>query len=233
MTVSSISCGRVVFFEQNIALAVFALGHERLEPFHRGVALRRAARLLHENEHLTEAIRIDGDHQQIQQKGRDGSAERAEAGEESAADHVRDPQRHHGLRHQGGDKEDRAHQGKHVGQGDIVQKDFQQPVEDGVVGDVVGVETQLNQDLGERQVVGCRVEDAIQRTHSSAPPGFISSPRHLRETAGFAAIASRQRPGCREIEEIIGNMASRSAACLVCQALQRLEGLKSRLRRRI
>ena len=122
-------------------------------------------------------------------------AERAEAGEEGAADHVGDPQRHHGLRQQGGDKEDRAHQGKHVGQGDVVQKDFQQAVEDGVIGDVVGVETQLDQDLGDREVVGRRIENAIQRTHSSAPPGFISSPRHLRETAGFAAIGVAPKGG--------------------------------------
>ena len=97
------------------------------------------------------------------QKGRDGSGERAESGEESATDHVGDPQRHHRLRQQGGDKEDRAHQGKHVGQGDIVQKDFQQPVEDGVIGDVVGVEAKLDQDLRDPEIVGRGIENAIQR----------------------------------------------------------------------
>ena len=49
------------------------------------------------------------------------AGERAEGGEEGAADHVRDAQRHHGLRQQGGDKEDGADQGKHVGQRDVGQ----------------------------------------------------------------------------------------------------------------
>ena len=54
------------------------------------------------------------------------SGERAEAGEEGAADHVRDAQRHHGLRQQGGDKEDGANQGEHVGKRDVGQHNFQQ-----------------------------------------------------------------------------------------------------------
>ena len=90
-------------------------------------------------------------------------AERAEDGEEGAADHVRDPQRHHGLRQQGGDKEDGADQRKHVGQGDVVQQDFQQAVEYRVVGDVVGVETQLDQDLRDPEIVRRGVENAVER----------------------------------------------------------------------
>src|ERR1700756_1660373 len=46
--------GPVAFLEQSVALAIFALGHERFEPFHRHIALRRIARLLDELEQLTE-----------------------------------------------------------------------------------------------------------------------------------------------------------------------------------
>ncbi len=110
---------------------------------------------------MTEAIRIDGNQQEIQKEGRDGSGERAEGGEESATDHVRDPQWHHGLRQQGGDKEDGADQGKHVGQRDVVQQNFQEAIEDRVIGDVVGVETHLNQDLCDPEVVRCCVQNAV------------------------------------------------------------------------
>ncbi len=82
-------------------------------------------------------------------------------GEESAPDHVRDPQRHHRLRQQGGDKEDRADQGKHVGEVDVVQEDFEQAVEDCVIGDVPQVEAHLNQNLCDPEVVGCCVENAV------------------------------------------------------------------------
>src|ERR1019366_2558815 len=56
--------GCVVLLEQNIALAIFALGHKRLEPFHRRIALRCGTRLLDQSEHLTEANGIDGEQQE-------------------------------------------------------------------------------------------------------------------------------------------------------------------------
>ena len=138
-----------------------------------------------------------GNHQEIHQKGRDGSAERAEAGEEGAADHVRDPQRHHGLRQQGGDKEDGADQGEHVGQRDVVQKDFQQAVEDGVIGDVVGVETQLNQDLRDPEIVRRRVENAVQRGGQVCTDKF--SPDPPRASAERIMILSPRAVGSRRI----------------------------------
>ena len=189
MTVSSISLAGVALLHQDIALAIFALGHERPEPFHRLVALRCAARLLDESEHLAETPGVDGNHQEIQQEGRDGAAERAEDGEEDATDHVRDPQRHHGLGQQGGDEEDRADQGKHVGERDVVQEDFQQAVEDGVPGDVVGVEPHLDQDLCDPEVVGRRIEDAVQRVgHVCAEDTFA-----FAKSAG-GGFQVRQRP---------------------------------------
>src|SRR5262249_32976994 len=45
--------------EQFIAAAIFALGHERFEPFHRHVTLRCVASLLDELEHLPEANGVD------------------------------------------------------------------------------------------------------------------------------------------------------------------------------
>ena len=144
-----------------------------LEPLHRRVALCCGARLLHESEHLTETVGIDGNHQEIKKKGRDGPGERTEDGEECATDHVRDPQRHHRVRQQCGDKEDRTDQGEHIGKRDVVQKDFQQAVEDGVPGHVVRIETHLNQNLREPEVVGCCIENAVQHD------GHICAEDHL------------------------------------------------------
>jgi hypothetical protein len=104
---------------------------------------------------------IDGNHQQIQEKSRDVSGECAEAGEECAADHVRDPQRHHGLRQERGDEENRADQGKHVGKVDVVQEDLEKAVEDCVIRDVVGIEAHLDQDLCDPEIVRRRIENAI------------------------------------------------------------------------
>jgi len=98
---------------------------------------------------------------------------RTEYGEECATDHVRDPQRHHRVRQQCGDKEDRADQGEHIGKRDVVQKDFQQAVEDGVPGHVVRIETHLNQNLREPEVVGCCIENAVQHD------GHICAEDHL------------------------------------------------------
>jgi hypothetical protein len=136
-----------------------------------------AARLFHESEHLEETPRIDRKHQEIEKKGRDGAAQRTENGEERAADHVRNPQRHHCLRQQSGDKEDRAGQSKHVGQGDVVHKDFEQAVEDSIPGDIVGVETHLDQDFGNPEVVGRRIENAIQHAGRVCPNEHSVSPK--------------------------------------------------------
>src|SRR3954470_1542096 len=72
-------------------------------------------RLFDEVEHLTKAKAIDGDQQQIQQKGRHVPRKRAKGGKECTADHVRNPEPHDGLRQQRSDEEDGANQGKHVG----------------------------------------------------------------------------------------------------------------------
>jgi hypothetical protein len=153
--------GCVAFFHQNIALAILSLGHERFEPFHRRIALGCATRLLDQNEHLTKAKGIDGNHQEIQKKSRDVSGQRAVAGEKYTADHVRHPQRHHGVGQKGRDKEDRANQGKHVGEGDVVQQNFQKAIEYRIVGNIVGIETYLNHDLGDPQIVRRGVKDAV------------------------------------------------------------------------
>ena len=79
----------------------------------------------------------------------------------------------HGLRQQGGDKEDRADQGEHVGQRDIVEKNLQQAIEQRVVGDVVGVEAQLDQDFRYPEIIRGRVENSIKYCHWSAPLHFI------------------------------------------------------------
>ena len=54
----------------------------------------------------------------------DGSGQRAEDGKEQAPDHVRDAQRHHGLRQQCRDKEDDADEGKHVGKRNVGKHDL-------------------------------------------------------------------------------------------------------------
>jgi len=44
----------------------------------------------------------------------------------------------------------------------LCRKISSRPVEDRVPGDVAGVETQLDQDLGDPEIIGCRIQDAIQ-----------------------------------------------------------------------
>lgn len=60
--------GGVMNLEQGIAAAIFAFGHERLDPLHRHVTLRRATCLLNEPEQLAETNGIDRQQQQIKQK---------------------------------------------------------------------------------------------------------------------------------------------------------------------
>src|SRR6516165_2515688 len=92
---------RITLPEQSVAPAISAFAHERFEPFHRHVTLRRVACLLNELEQLAEANGIDRQQQQIKQKGRDASGKRAGDCEECTADHIRDPQRNHSLHQQG------------------------------------------------------------------------------------------------------------------------------------
>ena len=80
-------------YEQSVAPTIFALGHERFEPLHRGIALRRDTCLLDQIEHLTEANGIDRQQQQIREKSRNVSGERAKGDEECIAGHVSDAQR--------------------------------------------------------------------------------------------------------------------------------------------
>jgi hypothetical protein len=90
------------------------------------------------------------------------SRERTENGEEGAADHVGDTQRHHRPHQQGGDEEARADRSEQIGECNVVDKDLQQPVEDRVVGDVVGIETHLDQDLCDPEVIRGRFENAVK-----------------------------------------------------------------------
>ena len=45
----------------------------------------------------------------------------------------------------------------------LCEQDFQHAVEDRVVGDVVGIEADLHQHLGDAEIVGRRIENAVQR----------------------------------------------------------------------
>ena len=71
------------------------------------------------------------------EKGCDGSAERAEAGEECAADDVGSRSGTMVRISKVATKKIAPYHGEHVGQRDVVQNDFQQAVENGIIGDVV------------------------------------------------------------------------------------------------
>ena len=102
--------GFFVLVEQYLAGSALALGHERLEPFHREVAVDGFLHVAHQLQHLVQAIGVDQqhghlhDHDQVVM-GRNRSHDQ---------DHVREdtehPQRNHGLHRGGGDHEDRREQ---------------------------------------------------------------------------------------------------------------------------
>src|SRR5262245_9905748 len=81
---------------------------------------------------------------------------------------------------QGGDKEDGPDQGEHVGERDVGEENLQKAIKQCVISDIVGIKTHLNQNLRNPQVVGRRIEDAIERrrhvymagVHSSSPRAF-------------------------------------------------------------
>src|SRR5262245_57876663 len=89
------------------------------------------------------------------------------------------------MRQQGGDKEDGPDQGKHVGERDVGEKNLQKAIKQRVISDIVGIKTHLNQNLCNPQVVGRRIEDAIQRRRHVYMAGHWSSPRALGEAVSY------------------------------------------------
>jgi hypothetical protein len=109
-----------------------------------------------------EADCIDRQQQQIEEESPDISRERAIGDEEYTADHVRDAQRHYCTHQQGSDKKDGADQSEHIGKRDVGQQNFQQPVEQCVVSDVVRIETNLDQNLCDPEIVRRRIKNAVK-----------------------------------------------------------------------
>jgi hypothetical protein len=105
---------------------------------HRRIALRRGARLLDEGEYLTETNGIHGQQQEIQENVLTSWASAPKPTKKAQPIIVRDAERHHRLRQQGGDKEDGANQGEHVGQIDVGQHIFQKAAEYCVVRMLLG-----------------------------------------------------------------------------------------------
>ena len=62
--------GEFAFAEENVSLAVFAPGHERLEPVHRQIAARGAAHLLDQFDHLIKAIGVQRQQQAVEENRR-------------------------------------------------------------------------------------------------------------------------------------------------------------------
>jgi hypothetical protein len=87
-----------------------ALGHERLQPFHREVAVDGFLHVAHQLQHLVQAIGIDQQHDHLHPHhqeimGRDRGHDQDDIGEDAE-----DPQRDHGPHRGGGDHEDRCKQ---------------------------------------------------------------------------------------------------------------------------
>jgi hypothetical protein len=57
--------GFFVLVEQDLAGGALALGHERLQPFHREVAVDGFLHVAHQLQHLVQAIGIDQQHDQL------------------------------------------------------------------------------------------------------------------------------------------------------------------------
>jgi hypothetical protein len=54
-----------------------------------------------------------------------------------------------------------APRGEHVGERDVGQHNFQQPIKQCVVGDVVGIKPHLNENLCNPEIICCRIKDAV------------------------------------------------------------------------
>ena len=100
--------GFFVLVEQDLAGGALALGHERLQPFHRKVAVDGFLHVAHQLQHLVQAVRVDEQHDDLHHDdqvvmGRDRGHDQDDVGEDAE-----DPQRDHGLHRGGGDHEDRS-----------------------------------------------------------------------------------------------------------------------------
>src|SRR5436309_11316527 len=124
--------GALVLSEQDGALLVGPLGHERLEPVHRLIGVRRFLDLLDQPPHLDQAVEVDRQNAQIQNEREIRRVEIAVGDEEQVADDADDAQRHHGLHVVGHYVEHGADEGE--SQGEI---EIQQLVDGRVVGHAI------------------------------------------------------------------------------------------------
>ena len=71
--------GLLVLVEQHLAGGAFALGHERLQPLHRQVAVDGFLHVAHQLQHLVQPVGIEHQHHRLQHHGRDncGSGSRS------------------------------------------------------------------------------------------------------------------------------------------------------------
>ena len=100
--------GLLVLVEQHLAGGAFALGHERLQPVHRQVAVDRLLHVPHQLQHLVQPVGIEHQHQRLHHDdqviaARDRGRDQDEVGEDAE-----DPQRDHGPHRGGRDHEDRC-----------------------------------------------------------------------------------------------------------------------------
>jgi hypothetical protein len=99
--------GFFVLVEQYLAGRALALGHERLQPFHREVAVDGLLHVAHQLQHLVQAVGVDQQHGRLHPHdqeivGGDRGHDQDHVGEDAE-----DPQRDHGLHRGGGNHEDR------------------------------------------------------------------------------------------------------------------------------
>ena len=168
----------------------------------------------YESEHLMEPVGIDGNDQEIE-KGRDGSGECTEDGEECATDHVRDPQRDHRVRQQCGDKEDRADQGERVASVMLWRKISSRRLRR-TSRSRCSDRDPLAKNLREPEVVGCCIENAVQHDghislelgEASSGTGFIAARRTRHPTSEMGQTQTSMHPSATSASPLSTDIVS-------------------------
>ena len=100
--------GLLVLVEQHFAGRAFALGHERLQPLHRQVAVDRFLHVAHQLQHLVQPIGIERQQHPVQQQRRIIAQRNRRCDQQDIGEDGEYPQRDHGPHRERRHHEDRG-----------------------------------------------------------------------------------------------------------------------------
>jgi hypothetical protein len=86
----------LVLVEQHLAGCAFSLGHERLQPFHRQIAVDRFFDVAHQLQHLVQPVRIEHQHHRLHQDDQITMGRNRHRDQDEVGENAENPQRDHG-----------------------------------------------------------------------------------------------------------------------------------------